>query len=287
MLPATAEDRQRCLVDSQVDEANRRTRRRTRKQGRRQTSRKRRNASVTTESVRGVPSFWLNSRASPSLECRLRCFATNAFNTALRLVLIGTMRVLKNFVPLMWSSDRGRSTSSTLRRRASPRRRPAPYKSTQRVCVDPGTRAGRRRHRRQNALTRGTDPKSPADVDRPITAPARRQPPGGRGKQRVGCPCFWELPRNPARLRQPISVLVTSLDHPRRHRCGPLEATVPWLISNAPAALYGASPRRKSPCILRGHSWSADRQQASEILPSVLGLGRRRASSQARNCCRR
>jgi hypothetical protein len=31
-----------------------------------------------------------------------------------------------NLVPLMWSSDRGRSTSSTLRRRASPRRSPAP-----------------------------------------------------------------------------------------------------------------------------------------------------------------
>jgi hypothetical protein len=85
----------------------------------------------------------------------------------------------------------------------------------------------------------GTDPKFPADVDRPIAAPARRRPPRGRGQQRVGCPCFYEFPRDPARLRQQISVLVTPLDHPPRHRCGPLEATVPWLINTA----SGSAPR--------------------------------------------
>jgi hypothetical protein len=39
-----------------------------------------------------------NSTSPPSLEWRLQYFATNAFNTVLRLVLRGTMRVLKNFV---------------------------------------------------------------------------------------------------------------------------------------------------------------------------------------------
>ena len=34
------------------------------------------------------------------------CFATNAINTSLKHALIGTMRVLKNFVSLMWSRER-------------------------------------------------------------------------------------------------------------------------------------------------------------------------------------
>ena len=90
-------------------------------------------SSADRQSVRGVPSHLRNSKSPPSLGGQVWRLATNAFRTALSLALIGTMRILKNFVPRMWSSDRGRSTSETLRRRASPRRNPAPYRSNTKV----------------------------------------------------------------------------------------------------------------------------------------------------------
>ena len=65
--------------------------------------RRRRNAAEIAESVNGVPSF-LRNRSSPlSFECPLQRFATYAFSVSLKLTLNGTMRVLKNFVFLMWS----------------------------------------------------------------------------------------------------------------------------------------------------------------------------------------
>src|SRR5208282_717682 len=61
-------------------------------------ARRRRKAAPIAESVRGVPSHLQNSKPPPSLGGQVWCFATNAFRTALSLALMGTMRVLKNFV---------------------------------------------------------------------------------------------------------------------------------------------------------------------------------------------
>src|ERR1700747_2926559 len=92
----------------------------------------------------------------------------NARITAVRLSLRGTMRVLKNFVCRTCIRDCSRSTSSILRRIASPRRSPAPYKrsrNVRNVSASGSLRCQRNRCEKSFKLGFGIDVRNKGRID--------------------------------------------------------------------------------------------------------------------------